>query len=112
MKAYNGSTILGEVLTCKRQYESAKVANKALDGTQYLQTTGVAAETRAIALYCDTYARRCAMDNASNNGALISVEDRDGLLKGYVKEDVSWREFPDGHGVGIFELTVKEVVVT
>ena len=112
MVAKRGSTKLGDVLACKKKYASHKITNAALDGTPYIQTTGEATQYREVALYSATEAMRIAMDGASNDGALISVEWRDGTIKGFVDGEVTWREWTDGHGVCKFVLLVKEVVST
>ena len=107
---YNKNTALGEALACVRKYESIKVNNKSLDGTIYQQTPGVATHKRNVVIFCDTYARRDATDQASNTGALLTVEWQGVTYKGYIEKDVEWREWKDGHGVGAFVLLVKEVI--
>lgn len=112
MIAKRGNKKLGDVLVCKRKPASHKVSISALDGTPYVQSTGEATDKRAVALYCDTFDRRIATDEASNDGALITVEWNDGTLYGYIDGDVNWQEGKDEHGVGKFTLIVKEVIAS
>jgi hypothetical protein len=81
-----------------------------LDGTPYQQTTGDATHRREVKLFSATYSERDAADRASNKGALISVEWRGATYKGYIENNITWREAKDEHGVGSFDLIVKEVV--
>ena len=110
MVAKRGNSKLGDVLACKRSPQSRKISNTALDGTPYVQTTGTAVDKRAVAIYCDTPEKRYATDDASNDGALISVEWNNETLYGFIDNDVTWREWKDEHGVGKFTFIVKEVV--
>jgi hypothetical protein len=105
-----GSSTLGVTLGCKRKYASRKVNPIALDGTPYTQTTGNATHYRTVHIYCETYEKRDAMDNASNGGALLDVEFGGVTYRGTVEKDVTWREWRDGHGVGSFTLIVREVI--
>ena len=111
MIAKKGNTKLGDVLKCKKNYTPQNIITIALDGTPYVQTTGVATDKREVALYCDTEEKRILTDDASNNGALITVEySEDITLKGYIDGKITWREWRDGSGVGKFTLLVKEVM--
>lgn len=110
MEAKRGNTKLGDVLACKRDFTPLNVTIVALDGTPYVQSTGNATQRRAVALYCATEAMRTATDNAANEGALITVEWNDSTIMGYIDGKVSWREWKDEHGVGKFNLLVREVI--
>ena len=92
------------------KYSAKKISNIALDGTPYVQNTGVATERREVHIFCDTYAKRDATDNASNIGALLDVDWKGTTYRGYIEKDISWREWRDGHGVGSFTLIVREVI--
>jgi hypothetical protein len=106
-----GSNTIGSVIECVRKYTSQKVTNIALDGTPYVQTTGDATHRRTVSVYCPTSADKDALDNASNNGALLSISGWNGQdIKGYIEKDVTWKEWKDGHAVGRFTMIVKEVV--
>jgi hypothetical protein len=107
-----GSSSLGVVLGCKKNPQPQKITVIALDGTPYMQNTGTATDKRIVYVYCDTEAKRIEMDDASNDGALISVEWRDDTLLGFIEDKISWREWKDEHGVGKFSMIVKEVVTT
>ena len=108
--AIYGNTVLGTVLSTKQRYTSLKITNIALDGTPYVQNTGSPIDRRDVYLFCPTVAKRNAVDEASNKGAVISVEWNNQTIRGYIEQDVAWKEWKDGHGVGSFTMIVKEVV--
>lgn len=108
--ATSGNTVLGTVLSATKRYTSLKITNIALDGTPYVQNTGSAIIRYEVYLYCPTSEKRDAVDEASNKGAIIDVEWNGKTIRGYVEQDVTWREWKDGHGVGAFTMIVKEVV--
>ena len=105
-----GSKTLGIAIGFKRTFKSLKITTKALDGTLYVQNPGRATEQRKVAAYCDTLEKREDLDTASNNGALLDITWGDKTYKGYIDDDIKWKEWVDGHGVGSFNLNVKEVV--
>ena len=105
-----GSTTLGEVLECVKAYKSQKICNIALDGTPYVQQTGVASDRRTISTLCPTKDKKDKLDKASNEGALLQLDWDNQTIKGYIEKDVTWKLWRDGHGVGRFVLIVKEVV--
>ena len=105
-----GTSTIGVVLGCKKNYQPQKFNIVALDGTPYVQSTGTATDKRTVSVFCDTEGKRIAVDDASNDGALITVEWRGITLRGYIEDKVSWREWRDEHGVGQFTMIVKEVV--
>ena len=109
----SGSTNYGQVLKCTKGYTAQKINNIALDGTPYVQTTGTATDRRSVSVYCSTRDKRIALDNASNNGALVIVKGWMGNdIRGYIEKDVTWQQWRDEHGVGSFTLMVKEVVAS
>ncbi len=106
-----GNNTLGSVIECVKNYTSQKILNIALDGTPYVQTTGTAIDKRTVSVYCSTKESRDAVDDASNECALLVVTGWKGKnIKGYIEKDVTWKEWHDEHGVGRFTLIVKEVV--
>lgn len=106
-----GNDTIGYVVGCVKKYTSQKITNIALDGTPYVQTTGTATDKRTVSVYCATKELRDAVDEASNEGALLIISGWKGQdIKGYVEKDVTWKEWRDEHGVGQFTLMVKEVV--
>ena len=106
-----GTHNLGSVLDCVKNYKAQKITNIALDGTPYVQQTGVATERRNIHVFCTTKEKRDYLDMASNNGGLLIVHGWKGKdIKGYIEKDVTWREWKNESGVGKFTLIVKEVV--
>lgn len=103
--------ILGTVIGFKRDYESNKINVVSLTGIPYTQTPGLAVHRRITNIYCDTYEKRDAMDNACNDGALMIVDWKGQIFRGYIEDRrIVWKEWRDGHGVGRFTLIVKEVV--
>ena len=108
--ATSGSTVLGTVLSATKRYTSLKITNIALDGTPYVQNTGTPVTRYDVYLYCETTEKRNAVDEASNKAAIINVEWNGKTIRGYVEQDVTWREWKDEHGVGAFTMIVKEVV--
>ena len=107
----------GIVLGHKTKPESQLLMNLALDGTPYIQNPSEATDKRQVSIYCDTFAKRQAMDNASNIGKLISiypivnVNENNERVYGYIEKNIKWKEWKDGHGVGTFTMVVKERVV-
>ena len=108
--AIYGNTVLGTVLQTKQKYTSLKITNIALDGTPYVQSTGSAIDRREVYLFCPTVEKRNKTDEASNKGAIISVEWNEETIRGFIENDIEWREWRDGHGVAAFTMIVKEVV--
>ena len=106
-----GNETLGTVIGFVRQYEAGKINVVSLACIPYTQTTGQAVHRRTTNVYCDTYEKRDAMDNASNEGALMIVDWDGKIYRGYIEDKkITWKEWRDGHGVGRFTLVVKEVV--
>jgi len=104
-----GTTIIGTVIGCKRNYDSRKVNNISLTGTPFVQTPSRPVHRREVSVYCDTLETREALDNASNDGSLLTIDSWLGQeLKGYIEKDIRWREKKDGSGVGRFNMLVKE----
>ena len=100
------NTSVGTVLNAKRAYTAQKVINSALDGTTFIQTTGGAITRYIIDVYCETKAKRDILDEANNDGVLLTlVLDANTSVYGYVEEEtITWKEWRDGHGVGHFTL--------
>lgn len=106
----NGYTILGKVIGLKKNYTALKISNIALDGTPYVQQTGTAIDRRIADIFCPTLEDKDSLDDASNNGALLTVDNWGGyIIKGYIEKDIKWKEWRDGHGVGRFNFIVKEI---
>ena len=105
-----GSNILGDVLGFVRQYESIKTNVVSLTGVPYTQTTGLL-QRRLCHVYCDTYEKHDALDDANNDGALLVIDWDGRTFKGYIEDKrITWKEKRDGSGVGKFTFMVKEVV--
>ena len=98
--------IVGTALNVKKQDTAQKMLSIALDGTPYAQTTGSPIIRYIVDCYCGTATNRNKLDNASNQGALVTVSTRNDLeVTGYIEENtIDWKEWPDGHGVGKFTL--------
>lgn len=105
----NGNTI-ATVLGCKKAYAAQKIVNTALDGSIYVQNTGKAVDRRLVHAFCATVDDRDDLDAASNDGATVTIEWRGKTLVGYIAENVEWREWSDGHGVGVFTYLVDSEV--
>ena len=106
-----GNDTLGIMLRFKYKPKALKISNTALDGTPYVQNPGKATDKRESAVFCDSYEKKHAMDEASNDGALLTVLWEGTTVRGYIENDsINWKEWRDGHGVGQFTLIVKEVV--
>ena len=101
-----GNDVVGMALNIKKRPQAQKVLNSALDGTVYVQNTGRAILRYEVNIYCGTKADRDKMDDASNNGDIVTVVDRDEVdIIGYIEDDtITWNEWIDGHGVGRFVL--------
>ena len=97
---------VGTVLNAKKQYTAQKIIKNALDGTTFVQTIGGAITRYVIDVYCETKAKKDMLDNANNDGTLLTlVLDQSTTVYGYVEEDtISWKEWRDGHGVGHFTM--------
>lgn len=109
MDLYVGSTVRGHVLNYKRKYEAQKKVTTALDGTSYVQNLGNAITRYQIDVFCSTESNRNALDSACNECDNISIVLRDGNeVIGFIEEEeIEWKEWLDGHGVGKFTL-IKE----
>ena len=108
-KLLNKRREIGVVLGVKQAYEPQKIINTALDGTVYVQTTGKATDKKQVDVYCSTVERRNALDTASNEGALLTIDNwRGSRLLGFIEKTVTWKEWKDGHGVGRFTYIVDE----
>ena len=105
-----GNTVLGVALGCVNSYKARKILNSALDGTPYMQTTGNPDMKKEVTIWCETPEDRYATDNASNNGALLSVEWHNKTFTGFVDGDIKWEQFRNERGAGTFTLIVKEVI--
>ncbi|MBR5678671.1 MAG: hypothetical protein IKX20_11135 [Paludibacteraceae bacterium] len=105
-----GNTVVGMLLgNLKRQYTAQKVILTATDGTVYAQNTGRPIVRFEVNCYCGTAEDRDAVDDASNNGDVVTVTTKDNVdVVGYIEDDsISWKEWVDGHGVGKFTLIVR-----
>lgn len=106
-----GNNILGTVIGFKRDYDATKINVVSLTGIPYTQTPGQAVHRRITNVYCDTYEKRDALDNASNEGALVVIDWGGQIFRGYIEDKkITWKEWRDGHGVCRFTFVVKEVV--
>lgn len=105
-----GNTTLGIALRCARKSKARSIITTSIDGTPYAQTTGDPEIRREVSVYCETLAKREAMDDARNEAAVVTVTWQGVTYYGFVENDINWQEFRDGHGVGSFNLLVKEVV--
>lgn len=105
-----GNDVVGRAIEFRRKDTARKVINTALDGSVYIQNTGQPIIRYEVRCYCKTAENRDKLDNASNNGDLITVviNDNDSVI-GYVEDDtINWQqEWPDRHGVGHFKLIVR-----
>ena len=109
MDFYVGNTLRGQVLNYKRKFEAQKLVSKALDGTSYAQSLGNAITRYEVHVYCATETNRNALDSACNECDEVSIILRSGSeIKGFIEdEEIVWKEWTDGHGVGKFTL-IKE----
>jgi len=100
------STSIGIVLNAKKQPYAQKIIKNALDGTTFIQTTGGAIIRYIIDVFCDTKAKRDSLDEANNNGTLLTlVLGENNSVYGYVEDEtISWKEWKDGHGVAHFTM--------
>lgn len=106
-----GNNILGTVIGFKRDYDATKINVVSLTGIPYTQTPGQAVHRRTTSVYCDTYEKRDALDNASNDGALVVINWGGQIFRGYIEDKrISWRLDRNECGVGRFTMVVKEVV--
>lgn len=105
-----GNETIGMVLAIKRRPEAQKMMSIALDGTPYAQTTGRAIRKYVINCFCGTNEDRTKLDDACNEGALVTVITRDNTeVTGYIEEiTLEWKEWIDGHGVTKFTLIQGE----
>lgn len=104
------NTVVGMLLgNLKRQYTAQKVVLTATDGSVYVQNTGRPITRFEVNCYCGTPEARDAVDNASNNGDVVTVTTKDNVdVVGYIEDEtVTWKEWVDGHGVGRFVLIVR-----
>lgn len=101
-----GSTLAGVLLNITKKPTAQKVINTALDGTTYIQNTGYPIMRYDVDCYCATPENRELVDDACNDGSIITLTDRSGTeILGYIEENaVKWKEWIDGHGVGKFTL--------
>lgn len=103
--------IIGIVLGCSKAYEPNNINTLALDGTVYIQTAGAATAKRNVAVYCSDSAQRDRLDEASNNGDMIIIDNwNEKEIRGYIEKSIRWRERKDESGVGKFTLLVTEVL--
>lgn len=105
-----GNDTLGVVLGFKYKPKALKINNVSLTGVPYVQNTGEATHKRETYVYCDTPEKRQGMDEASNDGAILTAIWQGKTYRGYIENDISWKEWRDGHGVGEFNMIIKEVV--
>ena len=105
-----GSTVLGDALGCVNSFKARKILVNALDGTPHIQTPGKADQYKEVVIWCATSEKRYAADDASNDGALVSVEWKGKTFKGYISGDISWEQFRNERGAGTFTLAVREVI--
>ena len=95
----------------KRDYDATKINVVSLTGIPYMQTPGQAVHRRITNVYCDTYEKRDALDNASNEGALVVIDWGGQIFRGYIEDKkISWRLDRNECGVARFTMVVKEVV--
>lgn len=106
----NGNTVLGVTLGCVNSFKARKILTAALDGTPYMQTTGNPDQNKEVTIWCDTPEDRYATDEASNEGALVSVEWHGETFTGFINGDIQWEQFRNERGAGTFTLLVKEVI--
>ena len=105
---YVGNTATAVLLGAKVQYKPKSIISEALDGSVYIQTPAIATTRYEVNVYCDTPAKRDAVDGASNDGSLIKIDMLDGTQKtGYIDGRVVWKEWLDGHGVGKFTMIAR-----
>lgn len=105
---YTGSTNIGTLLNSKPQYSPKSIISEALDGSVYIQTPARATTRYILDIFCDTLEKREAVDTASNDGALITIDMADETQKtGYIEGAVSWKEWDDGHGVGRLTMIAR-----
>lgn len=102
---------IGTVLNAKRRFTAQKMVNTTLDGTVYIQSTGKPISRYEVYVYCGTPEDRNSLDKAANESASVTITLRDGaIVTGYIEEDeVTWREWIDGHGVGSLTIIATEI---
>jgi hypothetical protein len=109
-KIRNDDTVLGFTLGCVNSFKARKILSSALDGTPYLQTTGEPDMKKSVTIWCESSEDRYNTDEASNTGALVSVEWKDKTFVGFIDGDIKWEQFRNENGAGEFTLLVKEVI--
>ena len=104
-----GDRYCGTVLNIKNRPVAQKLIITALDGTAYNQTLGDAIKKYLIYCYCPTGDQRTVVDNACNDGDVVTIlRDDEVYIEGYIEETtIEWREWKDMHGVGAFTLMEK-----
>lgn len=101
-----GNDVVGMVLGIKKRPQAQKITNAALDGTVYVQNTGRPIMRYEINVFCGTAEDRDKVDDAANNGDIVTVVTREEVeVIGYIEDEtITWNEWIDGHGVGRFIL--------
>ena len=109
MELLIGDTSIGTVVNAKRSPQAQKMVTSALDGSTYVQTTGGRIMRYIVDVYCSTLAKRESLDSACNEGTLLTIVfGENSSANGYVEEnEVSWKEWRDGHAVGRFTMIME-----
>ena len=104
-----GSQVVGMILNIKRQPQSRKVMNTALDGSVYVQNTGSPIRKYQVDFYCGTPEDRDRVDDACNEGDVVTIITREEVeVEGFIEDQtIPWNEWVDGHGVGRFVLVQR-----
>lgn len=108
-KVSRDGVVLAQIEYFMYGLEPNKVVAKALDGTVYVQTVGVATKIANVSVHC-TREEKYLMDLANADGAQLSIAYRGMRYYGFIEEEIDWDATVPGEWYhGDFKFIVDEM---